>query len=94
VNFRNAAVLPHSAVVTAYAARSAASFPVAFPGATTPNATAGVGQGVQQTFSFTAATVGSYAIVCAVPGHAAAGMWDTLKVTQGGLASITTTGGR
>ncbi|HVA89140.1 MAG TPA: sulfocyanin-like copper-binding protein, partial [Chloroflexota bacterium] len=55
-----------------------------------PNASTGVGQGVQQTLTFTATKVGTYAIVCAVPGHAAAGMWDVLKVTQGGLASITT----
>jgi sulfocyanin len=89
VRFINAAALAHSAVVTAYANRTAASFPPAFPGAATPNATTGVGQGVRQTFTFTAKKVGTYAIVCAVPGHAAAGMWDVLKVTQGGSASIT-----
>ena len=92
VHFSNAAALPHSAVVTAYTNRTAASFPPAFPGAATPNAVTGVGQGAKQTFTFTAKTVGTYAIVCAVPGHAAAGMWDVLQVTQGGLASITTTG--
>ena len=90
VKFSNAAGLAHSAVVTAYANRAAASFPPAFPGATTPNASTGVGQGVRQTFTFTATKVGTYAIVCAVPGHAAAGMWDVLKVTQGGSASLTT----
>jgi sulfocyanin len=92
VHFTNAVVLPHSAVITAYANRSGSSFPLAFPGATTPNALAGVGKGGQQTFSFTASQAGTYAIVCAVPGHAAAGMWDILQVTQGGLPSLSTTG--
>jgi plastocyanin len=92
VKFINAAVLAHSAVVTAYANRTAASFPPAFPGAVTPNATTGVGQGVRQTFTFTATKIGTYAIVCAVPGHAAAGMWDVLKVTPGGSASLSIEG--
>ena len=72
--------------------RAAASFPPAFRNAASPNAVAGVGRGVKQPFTFTATKVGTYAIVCAVPGHAAAGMWDTLQVTQGGLASIQVTG--
>ncbi|MGH2391095.1 MAG: sulfocyanin-like copper-binding protein, partial [Chloroflexota bacterium] len=93
VKFSNAAVPAHSAVVTAYANRTAAVFPPAFPGAATPNPTAGVGKGVQQTFTFTAAKVGTYAIVCAVPGHAAAGMWDVLKISQGGSPAISTEGG-
>jgi sulfocyanin len=93
VKFGNAAVLTHSAVVTASANRTAVSFPPAFPGAATPNPTTGVGQGVLQTFTFTATKVGTYAIVCAVPGHAAAGMWDVLKVTQGGSASLSKGGG-
>jgi sulfocyanin len=88
VKFINAAALVHSAVVTAYANRTATSFPPAFPGAATPNATTGVGQGVRQTFTFTATKIGTYAIVCAVPGHAAAGMWDVLQVTPGGSASL------
>ena len=87
VVFINSAALAHSAVVTAYANRIATSFPPAFPGASTPNATVGVGKGVQQMFTFAAAKVGTYAIVCAVPGHAAAGMWDVLKVTRGGVVS-------
>jgi uncharacterized cupredoxin-like copper-binding protein len=40
-------------------------------------------------FSFVANKAGTYAIVCAVPGHAVAGMWDVLKVTRGGTAKIT-----
>jgi plastocyanin len=86
------AALAHSAVVAAYADRTATSFPPAFPGAATQNATSGVGQRVRQTFSFVATKVGTYAIVCAVPGHAAAGMWDVLKVTSSGSASLSMKG--
>jgi uncharacterized cupredoxin-like copper-binding protein len=31
---------------------------------------------------------GTYAVVCAVPGHAAAGMWDVFQVRTGGSATI------
>jgi uncharacterized cupredoxin-like copper-binding protein len=34
--------------------------------------------------------VGTYAIVCAVPGHAVAGMWDVFKVVKNGVATVTT----
>jgi plastocyanin len=92
VRFSNAAVLVHSAVVTASANRTAARFPPAFPGAATPNATTGVRQGIRQTFTFTATKVGTCAIVCAVPGHATAGRWAVLKVTPGGAASLSLEG--
>jgi len=34
-----------------------------------------------QTFSFVAAKAGTYMIICGVPGHALAGMWDTFVVS-------------
>jgi sulfocyanin len=89
VVFSNAGTIPHSAVFTAYAKRTApANFPVAFKGATSPNATSGVTKGTTQKFSFVANKVGPYAIVCAVPGHATAGMWDTFTVIKSGSPSI------
>lgn len=80
----------HSVLVTPYADRTATtSYPLAFRGASSPDPTTGIGPGKTQTFAFVAGKVGTYALVCAVPGHEAAGMWDTLKVARGGTASIT-----
>jgi plastocyanin len=82
VIFTNNSTIPHSAVITAYSNRLSNSImPPAFPGASTPDPTAGIVREVTQTFTFVASTVGTYAIVCGVPGHAQAGMWDVLKVT-------------
>src|SRR4051794_35018224 len=69
VNFTNKASFPHSVVITPYAKRALpAGFPTAFPGASTPNPTQGVaGNTKPQTFSFTAAKDGAYALVCGVP---------------------------
>jgi uncharacterized cupredoxin-like copper-binding protein len=39
-------------------------------------------------FNFVPNKAGKYAIVCAVPGHAAGGMWDVFMVTKGGKPSI------
>ena len=89
VIFTNKSPVPHSAVVTAYSKRTSASgFTPVFPRASTPNPTAGTPQGKTVRFSFVANKVGTYAIVCAVPGHAVGGMWDVLTVTRGGTATI------
>jgi sulfocyanin len=89
VQFTNKGPLPHSWVVTSYAKRTATTFPVAIKGAATPNPTAGSPAGTKVTLHFTATTAGKYAIVCAVPGHAPAGMWDTLVIAKGGSATVT-----
>jgi sulfocyanin len=89
VNFSNRGAAPHSAVVTLYNKRSSVSgFPLAFRGAGSRNPVSGIGKGKSQRFSFTANKVGKYALVCAVPGHAAAGMWDVFQVTRVGKATI------
>ena len=85
VIFTNKSTIPHSAVVTAYSKRMAASgFTPAFRGAQSPNPTRGITKGTPQRFTFTANKVGTYAVVCAVPSHAVAGMWDVFKVTPAG----------
>jgi sulfocyanin len=82
VIFTNKSTVPHSAVITDYSNRlSNGVITPAFPGASTPNPVAGTPQGQTVSFTFVASTVGTYAIVCGVPGHAVAGMWDVLKVT-------------
>ncbi len=83
VQFRNASALPHSAMIAPVAAAQAGVPPAtpAFAGGAARDLTTGLAQGVTATFSFTAAKPGTYAIVCGVPGHAAAGMWDKLVVS-------------
>ena len=82
VMFSNKAALPHSAVITPFASHTlAANFPTAFAGSATPNPTNGITSASKpQTFSFTAAKAGTYALVCGVPGHAVGGMWIVFKV--------------
>lgn len=85
VTFRNltpdlghsAAIVPWSEQLTATAIR------VAFPGASTPHPTLGSPTGQTVRFSFMAKAAGRYRIVCAVPGHANLGMWDSLIVQKG-----------
>jgi sulfocyanin len=89
VNFTNEGSIPHSAVITPYSERNSTSgFPLAFHGASTKNPTAGTAQGKTERFSFVANKAGKYALVCVVPGHAVAGMWDVFEVTHGGKATI------
>lgn len=91
VHFSNKGSVPHSAVITFYTDRTSTSgIPDAFRGAHTPNPTSGTTAGSPQSFSFTANKAGKYAIVCAVPGHDVAGMWDVFVVTSGGAPSVTT----
>lgn len=90
VTFSNKGSLPHSAVITPESNRSSTSgYQDAFQGSGSPNPTSGVAAGPTQSFSFVANKAGTYALVCAVPGHEAAGMWDVFTVTSGGQPSIT-----
>lgn len=90
VVFSNRGKYPHSAAFVAYARRGdTAGYTPAFRGAISPDAADGIMAGTVQRFSFVAGKVGSYALVCGVPGHESAGMWDVLKVTRGGHASLT-----
>ena len=84
ITFTNKASLPHSAEIIAYAKTPAAltSVSPAFKGASSPNPTAGSPAGQTSTFSFTATKAGKYILVCAVPGHIAAGMWDNFVVSK------------
>jgi plastocyanin len=53
----------------------------AFAGAESKDATQGANMGSMQDLHFTADQPGSYMIVCAVPGHGAAGMWIRMVVS-------------
>jgi hypothetical protein len=93
-SYTNRSDVPHSAVITSYALRNQVGpFPPAFPGSASPNPSAGIAKlKVPQVFSFTAGKVGTYAIVCGVPGHAVGGMWDVLKVAKVDTATQVTAG--
>jgi len=84
LHFRNQdAVLPHSvSVIADQGPVPAAPGAPAFRGAATAKPE-GVGNGMSEDVKFGAAKAGSYLIVCAVPGHASAGMWIRLKVDAG-----------
>ncbi|MGH2410288.1 MAG: carboxypeptidase regulatory-like domain-containing protein, partial [Chloroflexota bacterium] len=84
VSFINKASLAHSIEVTPYDKRMLpGNFPLAFSGASVPNPGTGAAKmSKPQTFTFTADKAGMYALVCGVPGHAVAGMWDVLKVAK------------
>lgn len=84
VSFTNKASLPHSAEIVAFAKTPAAITSVSpvFKGASSPNPTAGSPSGKVYKFSFTATKAGKYLLVCAVPGHVAAGMWDYFVVSK------------
>ncbi len=87
--FSNKSASPHSAVFTPYAQKdNTGSYRTAFKGSATPNWTNGIAAGKTEKFSFVATTAGKYALVCGVPGHEAAGMWDVLQVTRGGMAHL------
>jgi ubiquinol-cytochrome c reductase cytochrome b subunit len=89
VNFSNKGTFPHSALITPYADKNLpANFPLAFPGASTTNPTGGTPPGGSQQFSFVASKAGMYVLICAVPGHVPAGMWDVFKVTPSGQPSL------
>ena len=90
VVFSNNSALPHSVLFTPFSKRnSTGGYPLAFKGASSPNATNGTAKGKTQKFSFVANKVGQYAIVCSVPGHESAGMWDTFVVAKSGNAAMT-----
>lgn len=89
VVFQNKGAVPHSALFTPYSARNKTiNYPIAFRGASSPNPSQGTTKGKTVKFSFIVNKTGTYALVCAVPGHEVAGMWDTLTVTSGGKASL------
>jgi sulfocyanin len=93
VTFSNATSLPHSAEITTYTKTlPTGGVAAAFKGADSPNPADGVTKGVTQTFSFVASKAGKYLLICAVPGHAAAGMWDNFVVSSSAKSGSIKTG--
>jgi sulfocyanin len=95
INFSNQDPnMAHSAGVSAKATGPWSATPAATPafaGAITSNPTSmtdATKAGATETITFTADKAGEYAIVCYVPGHAAAGMWINFTVTDGATAGV------
>lgn len=76
----NKSHVPHSCAVVD---NSKATSP-AFLGASTKNAKTGLQSGDSESFAFTPDRTGQFRIVCLVPGHEDAGMWDYFTVTSAG----------
>ena len=83
----NDGMLPHSAIVVA------ATLPIpatpsgaAISRAVTIRPSEGLPPLGKDTMRFTAAPAGDYFIVCGVPGHATAGMWIRLRVSDTAMA--------
>jgi hypothetical protein len=100
VSFTNHAKgVPHNVEIIPYTTNPIAGRvnPPAFKGAETPSPQFRPGQGGQGgrpsfgsskplTFSFVANKDGKYMIICAISGHALAGMWDTMIVSSSAKA--------
>jgi len=73
---RNMDAAPHSArIVASVRPLPLDPGPAVFPGAETRNGATGTAAGREDVFSFRAERVGEFLLACAVPGHAAGGMY-------------------
>ncbi len=76
--------LKHSAMVVPWDQREGEDFTPAFQGSAPKDFGVGIGKGQPaEAFTFKAEKTGQFAVVCGVPGHAEAGMWDELDVVAG-----------
>jgi uncharacterized cupredoxin-like copper-binding protein len=84
----NKTTVPHSCAVV----ENATATSPAFSGATTKDPVTGLQPGDSESFTFTPDRTGQFRIVCLVPGHEDAGMWDYFNVTSTGDPLIATSG--
>ena len=81
IRLSNGDAAPHSArVVPVLDTIPLTILGAVFAGAESANAEAGIAFGRSQVFRFSTSRAGKYLIACAVPGHAAAGMYVRLMV--------------
>jgi sulfocyanin len=74
---------PHSALIVPWEERQGGALHAAFAHSAPADFRSGIEKGDDpQKFTFTADTAGEYAIVCGVPGHIDAGMWDAFDVVD------------
>jgi len=79
---RNASSIAHSVEFVPFSKSAPVTAPSpAFKGAASASYMAGVTSSAKpQTFTFIANKAGKFLMICAVPGHAVAGMWDNFVV--------------
>ncbi len=74
---------PHSSLIVPWGERQGGPFHAAFAHSAPADFRSGIEKGDDpQRFAFTASKAGLYAIVCGVPGHVDAGMWDAFDVVD------------
>lgn len=83
LKFSNHASLPHSLAIASGHGNSPKLPKIGGKTVQTPNAKSGVTKGKTETLTFIAKPAGHYFVVCIVPGHDAAGMWDHLTINKG-----------
>jgi sulfocyanin len=79
--FSNKAALPHSLAIASNLGTPPKLPYFGIAHAETRNAMAGIGPGVTQVVGLSAVPAGKYYLVCMVPGHIQAGMWDYLTIS-------------
>lgn len=80
--FSNNASIPHSLAIALSHGSNPKLAKFAGQTATTLNALAGITKGKTQTVTFSADSTGHYFLICEVPGHDIAGMWDYFTVSK------------
>ena len=80
--FTNKAALPHSAALATGLSAGTIVPNGGLGPIETPNALQGIRGALTQYVGFQATKVGKFYLICAVPGHAQAGMWDYLTVSS------------
>jgi len=87
--FKNNVNTPHNVVIIPYTTpQPSHSVTPAFPGSRSPlpsfrsRPSGPPRSNKPQTVTFVASKAGTYMIICGVPGHALAGMWDTFVVSR------------
>jgi len=79
--FSNKAALPHSLAIASNLKAPPKLPYFGLAPAETRNAMAGIGPGVTQVVGLSAVPAGKYYMVCMVPGHIQAGMWDYFTIS-------------
>jgi sulfocyanin len=79
--FNNKAALPHSAALTTGLTLATVIQNGGLGPIETTNALGGVRSGSTEYVGFQATRVGKFYLICGVPGHAAAGMWDYMTIS-------------
>jgi sulfocyanin len=82
VDLKVDAGIKHSALIVPWDQRTSSNLEPAFTGSEPADYKVGIGRGQPaEVFTFTADKAGQYALVCGVPGHDKAGMWDEFDVS-------------